>query len=169
MPGHSQSPYLLQARCWCRQVVSVFEGQDWEHINAHLQDMLGRHALNQQDYGSAATHFAGALGIRGNHPSRQQQLLNSYFSCMRKLSKEAVCFPPHCWIDQDLTYFSYFSCVDLHDQFFSWRMKSKQHDTVQCSKWQVSKAKEHSWVNAKVLSRFPGCAGSFIWILALSV
>lgn len=73
-----------------RQVLGVFEGQEWGHINAHLQDMLGRHALEALDYEKAALHFASTLKIQEGHPNRQQHLLKQFLDTLKKLSPDQV-------------------------------------------------------------------------------
>lgn len=76
----------------CRQVLGVFDGQEWGHINAHLQDVLGKHALEAQDYLGAVRHFAATLKIKEGHPKRQQQLLKQFLDALRHLDAKQV--PP---------------------------------------------------------------------------
>ena len=73
-----------------RQVVGVFESKQWAHIDCHLQDKLGAHAAEAEDFVAAAKHFAGTLSCPASHPARQRLLLQQFLSTLRQLSPEQV-------------------------------------------------------------------------------
>ena len=73
-----------------RQVVAVFEAKRWTHIECHLQDKLGNHAAEAEDFVAAARHFAGTLLAPAPHPARQRTLLQQFLSTLRQLSPEQV-------------------------------------------------------------------------------
>ena len=76
----------------CRQVLGVFNGREWGHIDSHLQEMLGRHAAETADFEAAASHFAATLACTEAHPNRQRQLLEQFLSTLRRLTPEQA---PH--------------------------------------------------------------------------
>lgn len=79
----------IEQRCLLRrQVLRVFKGRQWAHIDGHLQDMLGKHAAETGAFGAASLHFAGALACRDAHPKRQRHLLAQFLGTIPKLSSE---------------------------------------------------------------------------------
>ena len=84
----------------CRQVLGVFNGREWGHIDSHLQDMLGRHAAETGDFEAAASHFAATLACTEAHPNRQRQLLEQFLKTLRRLTPEQANhhadWKPHC-------------------------------------------------------------------------
>lgn len=75
---------------YCRQVAGVFEAKQWSHIDCHLQEKLGVHAAEAEDFLTAAKFFAGTLACPASHPNRQRGLLQQFLSTLRQLSPEEV-------------------------------------------------------------------------------
>ena len=85
-----QAFLMIYAVYSCRQVLQVFEDKQWALIDGHLQDMLGRHAVQMGNLSAAAFHFTNALGCKDVHPDRQHHLLHQLIQITEQLEPEQV-------------------------------------------------------------------------------
>lgn len=74
----------------CRQVVAVYEAKQWSRIDCHLQETLGVHAAEAEDFVVAARHFAATLSCPASDPGKQRLLLGRFLSTLRQLTPQQV-------------------------------------------------------------------------------